>query len=138
MTRGGNRRGFDTDRESVYQRCGSSTEHQQVLEIIPDDYAGVLVRDRESYEAKALSQVEQSERVSPVSSGWLGIPFARSLNHNLHRCVRRHPDAQLECGGSLESTCRHTKVYLVPVHRAGKPDCTEHFRGSAIHPHFHR
>ncbi len=60
----------------------------------------------------------------------------RSLNHNLHRCIRRHPDAQLECGRSLESIRGQTKVHLVFVHRPCTPDCAEYFRGLAIHPDF--
>ena len=53
--------GFDTDRETVYQ-VRRQHGHQQVLEIVPADYAGVLVTDRgPSYEAKALAAVKQSK-----------------------------------------------------------------------------
>ncbi len=52
---------FDTDSETVYQ-VRSQHGHQQVLEIIPADYGGTLVTDRgPSYEAQALSEVEQSK-----------------------------------------------------------------------------
>ena len=53
--------GFDTDTETVYQ-VRRQHGHRQVMEMIPADYAGVLVTDRgPSYEAKALRQVEQSK-----------------------------------------------------------------------------
>ena len=56
--------GFDTDRETVYQ-VRSQHGHEQVMEIIPGDYAGTLVTDRGvSYEAKALQGVEQSKCLS--------------------------------------------------------------------------
>lgn len=56
--------GFDTDRETVYQ-VRSEHGHEQVMEIIPGDYAGTLVTDRgPSYEAKALQGVEQSKCLS--------------------------------------------------------------------------
>lgn len=56
--------GFDTDRETVYQ-VRSEHGHQQLMEIIPGDYARTLVTDRgPSYEAKALQGVEQSKCMS--------------------------------------------------------------------------
>jgi transposase len=56
--------GFDTDRETVYP-VRSEHGHEQVMEIIPGDYAGTLVTDRGvSYEAKALQGVEQSKCLS--------------------------------------------------------------------------
>lgn len=55
---------FDTDQETVYQVRGQHG-HQQVMEIIPGDYAGTLVSDRgRSYEAQALQLVEQSKCMS--------------------------------------------------------------------------
>lgn len=54
---------FDTDTETVYQ-IRNHHGHEQVMEIIPADYQGVLVTDRgPSYEAKALSQVAQNKCV---------------------------------------------------------------------------
>ena len=56
--------GFDTDSERVYQ-IRNQHGHQQVMEIIPADYRGVLVTDRgKSYDAGALRDVSQSKCVA--------------------------------------------------------------------------
>jgi len=55
---------FDTDRQTVYQ-IRSQHGNEQVREVVPGDYAGVLVTDRfSSYEAKELGAVEQHKCLS--------------------------------------------------------------------------
>ena len=52
---------FDTDQATVYQ-VRSRHRHQEVQEIIPTDYSGVLVTDRgRSYEARSFSRVKQQK-----------------------------------------------------------------------------
>jgi transposase len=52
---------FDTDQATVYQ-IRSRHRHQEVQEIIPTDYSGVMVTDRgRSYEAHSFSQVQQQK-----------------------------------------------------------------------------
>jgi hypothetical protein len=52
---------FDTDQATVYQ-IRSRHRHQEVQEIIPTDYSGVMVTDRgRSYEARSFSRVKQQK-----------------------------------------------------------------------------
>ena len=52
---------FDTDQATVYQ-VRSRHRHQEVQEIIPTDYSGVMVTDRgRSYEARSFSRVKQQK-----------------------------------------------------------------------------
>jgi hypothetical protein len=52
---------FDTDQATVYQ-VRSRHRHQEVQEIIPADYSGVMVTDRgRSYEARSFSRVKQQK-----------------------------------------------------------------------------
>lgn len=53
--------GFDTDRSTVYQ-IRDQHRNEEVREIIPSDYAGVMVSDRgKSYEAQELAGVAQQK-----------------------------------------------------------------------------
>jgi len=55
--------GFDTDEATVYQ-IRPQHRNEEVREIIPADYAGVMITDRgKSYEAKELADVEQQKCV---------------------------------------------------------------------------
>ena len=55
---------FDTDRQTVYQ-IRSRHGNEQVREVVPGNYAGVLVTDRfSSYEAEELRAVEQHKCLS--------------------------------------------------------------------------
>jgi transposase len=52
---------FDTDQATVYQ-VRSRHRHQEVQEIIPTDYSGVMLTDRgRSYEAHSFSRVKQQK-----------------------------------------------------------------------------
>src|ERR671915_2370313 len=52
---------FDTDQAMVYQ-VRARHRHQEVQEIIPTDYSGVMVTDRgRSYEARSFSRVKQQK-----------------------------------------------------------------------------
>ena len=52
---------FDTDRETVYQ-IRAQHRNEEVREIIPGDYAGVMITDRgKSYDAEELQAVEQQK-----------------------------------------------------------------------------
>jgi len=53
--------GFDSDRATVYQ-IRPRHRHEEVLEIVPADYAGVLVNDRgKSYDAHESDDVRQQK-----------------------------------------------------------------------------
>ncbi|PZR75086.1 MAG: IS66 family transposase [Chthoniobacterales bacterium] len=55
---------FETDRETVYQ-IRSRHRNEEVREVIPSDYAGVMVTDRgKSYDADELSAVAQQKCLS--------------------------------------------------------------------------
>lgn len=55
---------FETDRETVYQ-IRSQHRNEEVREVIPSGYAGVMVTDRgKSYEAEELSGVAQQKCLS--------------------------------------------------------------------------
>ena len=52
---------FETDDATVYQVRGRH-RNEEVREVVPGDYAGVMVTDRaRSYDARALSGVETAE-----------------------------------------------------------------------------
>ena len=54
-------RAFDTDEATVYQ-LRSQHRHEEVQEVIPSDYAGVMVTDRgRSYDAQAFDDVKQQK-----------------------------------------------------------------------------
>ena len=53
--------GFDTDRETVYQ-IRPQHRNEEVREVIPGDYAGVMITDRgKSYDAGEFQTVEQQK-----------------------------------------------------------------------------
>jgi transposase len=53
--------GFDSDHATVYQ-IRPQHRHEEVLEIVPADYAGVLVNDRgRSYDARELAGLQQQK-----------------------------------------------------------------------------
>jgi hypothetical protein len=53
--------GFDSDQATVYQ-IRPRHRHEEVLEVVPADYAGVLVNDRgKSYDARELDGVRQQK-----------------------------------------------------------------------------
>lgn len=53
--------GFDSEQASVYQ-IRSRHRHEEVLEVVPADFAGVLVNDRgKSYDAHELDDVRQQK-----------------------------------------------------------------------------
>ena len=55
--------GFDTDRETVYQ-IRPQHRNEEVREIIPGDYAGVMISDRgKSYDAEEFEHVDQQKCV---------------------------------------------------------------------------
>ena len=52
---------FDTDQATVYQ-VRPRHRHQEVQEVVPADYPGVMLTDRgRSYEARSFSQVQQQK-----------------------------------------------------------------------------
>jgi transposase len=52
---------FDTDEATVYQ-IRSQHRHEEVQEVVPPDYAGVMVTDRgRSYDARAFDAVDQQK-----------------------------------------------------------------------------
>jgi transposase len=53
--------GFDSDQATVYQ-IRSRHRHEEVMEVVPADYTGVLVNDRgKSYDARELDGVRQQK-----------------------------------------------------------------------------
>lgn len=53
--------GFDSDQATVYQ-IRPRHRHEEVLEVVPADYAGVLLNDRgKSYDARELNGVRQQK-----------------------------------------------------------------------------
>jgi hypothetical protein len=53
--------GFDTDQATIYQ-IRSQHRNEEVREVIPSNYAGVMVSDRgKSYDAEEFDQVEQQK-----------------------------------------------------------------------------
>jgi hypothetical protein len=57
---------FDTDEVTVYQ-VRPRHRHQEVQEVVPEDYQGVMVTDRgRSYEAHSFRKVRQ-QKVSSSS-----------------------------------------------------------------------
>jgi transposase len=53
--------GFDTDRATIYQ-IRSQHRNEEVREVIPSNYAGVMVSDRgKSYDAEEFNEVEQQK-----------------------------------------------------------------------------
>ena len=53
--------GFDSDQATVYQ-IRPQHRHEEVLEVVPADYAGVLVNDRgKSYDARELAGLHQQK-----------------------------------------------------------------------------
>ena len=58
--------GFDTDQATVYQ-IRPQHRNEEVREIIPGDYAGVMITDRgKSYEADEFKRVDQQKCMSHV------------------------------------------------------------------------
>lgn len=58
--------GFDTDQTTVYQ-IRPQHRNEEVREIIPADYAGVMISDRgKSYDAEEFQQVEQQKCVAHI------------------------------------------------------------------------
>lgn len=57
---------FDTDEATVYQ-IRSQHRHEEVQEVIPPDYAGVMVTDRgRSYDAEAFDAVKQQKCLAHI------------------------------------------------------------------------
>jgi hypothetical protein len=57
---------FDTDAATVYQ-IRSQHRHEEVQEVIPPDYEGVMVTDRgRSYDAQAFDDVKQQKCVAHI------------------------------------------------------------------------
>ena len=57
---------FDTDEATVYQ-IRSQHRHEEVQEVIPPDYAGVMVTDRgRSYDAQAFDNVNQQKCLAHI------------------------------------------------------------------------
>jgi hypothetical protein len=53
--------GFDSDQATVYQ-IRAQHRHEEVLEVVPADYAGILISDRgKSYEARELEGWQQQK-----------------------------------------------------------------------------
>ena len=58
---------FETDDATVYQVRQSRHRNEEVREVVPADYAGVMVTDRaRSYDAQALSGVKQQKCLAHV------------------------------------------------------------------------
>jgi hypothetical protein len=58
--------GFDTDRVTVYQ-IRQQHRNEEVREIIPTDYAGVMISDRgKSYEAEEFRNVQQQKCLAHI------------------------------------------------------------------------
>ena len=58
--------GFDTSRETVYQ-IRPQHRNEEVREIIPGDYAGVMITDRgKSYDAEEFQAVEQQKCMAHI------------------------------------------------------------------------
>ena len=57
---------FETDEATVYQ-VRARHRNEEVREVVPSDYAGVMVTDRgRSYDAQALSEVRQQKCMAHV------------------------------------------------------------------------
>ena len=89
--------GFDSDRTTVYQ-IRRQHRHEEVLEVVPADFAGVLVNDRgKSYDAEELAGVQQQKclahllrNVSEVLERKLGM--ARRFGLTLKNLLRQALD----------------------------------------------
>ena len=85
--------GFDSDQATVYQ-IRPRHRHEEVLEVVPTDFAGVLVNDRgKSYEARELAGLNQQKclahllrNVSDVVEGKRGM--ARQFGLTLKTLLR--------------------------------------------------
>ena len=81
---------FETDMAIVYQ-IRPRHRHEAVQEVIPADYAGVMVTDRgRSYDARAFDRVEQQKCLAHI---------LRSLSD----VVERKTGRALECGTRLKT-----------------------------------
>lgn len=69
---------FDTDRATVYQ-IRPQHRNEEVRELVPSDYAGVLVTDRgKSYEARELEEVAQQKCVGHIQRNVSDVVEAKS------------------------------------------------------------
>ena len=58
---------FETEEATVYQVLGSHRNEEEVREVVPSEYGGVMVTDRgRSYDAQALSGVKQQKCLAHV------------------------------------------------------------------------
>ena len=92
--------GFDSDQATVYQ-IRSRHRHEEVLEVVPAHYAGVLVNDRgKSYDARELVGLRQQKclahllrNVSEVVErkwSFVGVMSPRSVRKTIIAARDRH------------------------------------------------
>jgi transposase len=92
---------FDTDQATVYQ-VRPRHRHQEVQEVVPADYQGVMVTDRgRSYEAHSFSQVKQQKCLAHVQKTLSTLVEkkkgrARELGENLKMLFRVAMDLREE------------------------------------------
>jgi transposase len=88
---------FDTDQATVYQ-VRSRHRHQEVQELIPTDYSGVMVTDRgRSYEARSFSRVKQQKCLAHLQKTLSALlekkrGRAREFGENLKMVLRMAMD----------------------------------------------
>jgi transposase len=81
---------FETDLATVYQ-IRPRHRHEEVQEVIPADYGGVMVTDRgRSYDAQAFDRVEQQKCLAHIL-------------RSLHDVVEQKRGRARECGAALKT-----------------------------------
>jgi transposase len=111
---------FDTDQATVYQ-VRPRHRHQEVQEIIPTDYSGVMVTDRgRSYEARSFSRVKQQKCLAHLQKTLSTLleqkrGRAREFGENLKMLLRMAMDLweEYHAGAAADFEGRAAELRLV-------------------------
>ena len=109
---------FETDRNTVYQ-IRRRHRNEEVREVIPKDYAGVLVTDRGlSYDAQELAAVKQQKCISHVLQS-----ISRVLEHQVGKAgwFGRRLKGLLEEALALWHEFHAGTIDRAEYHRRGEP-----------------
>ena len=86
---------FETDDATVYQVRGRH-RNEEVREVVPGDYAGVMVTDRARYDARALSGVQKCRIGSEVVQTKVGRGRSFRLSELLREAMQLRESERLE------------------------------------------
>lgn len=111
---------FDTDQATVYQ-VRPRHRHQEVQEVVPADYPGVMITDRgRSYEARSFSQVQQQKCLAHLQKTLSTLVEkkkgrAREFGENLKMLFRVSLDLweEYHAGAAADFEGRAAEVQLV-------------------------